>query len=174
MTRKSILNSCLAFAAGGAMLLLQASGALAQGFGFHGGMGGHRNMGNMHEHEPFAPNRSFSRPPGMMPPPPSPTARTGGGPPGPVGGSGANGGTGTGATGTHHHHDFDDDDDVFFFAAFPFPDPFFVDVVQPVYISPNGQYWYWCPSARAYYPWVRSCDVPWQPVPATLPPPPPG
>lgn len=67
----------------------------------------------------------------------------------------------------HRFRDDDDDDDDFFFAVFPFPDPFFVDVVQPIYVSPNNEYWYWCPSSRAYFPWVRACDVPWEPVPAS-------
>jgi hypothetical protein len=35
----------------------------------------------------------------------------------------------------------------------------------PVYIEPRG-YWYYCPSAGAYYPYVRACPEPWVPVPA--------
>jgi hypothetical protein len=35
----------------------------------------------------------------------------------------------------------------------------------PVYVQPSG-YWYYCPSARAYYPYVAACPEPWVPVPA--------
>lgn len=68
----------------------------------------------------------------------------------------------------HHHHHFRGD--VFFFdAAFPFDDPYFDDGIEPAYMSPD--YWYWCPTAQAYYPWVQGCDVPWERVPAMpLPP----
>ena len=31
--------------------------------------------------------------------------------------------------------------------------------------SPSPAYWYYCPSAGAYYPNVPSCDGPWVPVP---------
>jgi hypothetical protein len=42
----------------------------------------------------------------------------------------------------------------------------------PVYIErspmthPEG-YWYYCPSAKAYYPQVPNCQEPWVPVPPT-------
>jgi hypothetical protein len=37
----------------------------------------------------------------------------------------------------------------------------------PVYAPPPlPTYWYWCPSARAYYPYVPSCSEAWVPVPA--------
>jgi hypothetical protein len=32
--------------------------------------------------------------------------------------------------------------------------------------APPVSYWYYCPSAGAYYPSVQSCDEPWVPVPA--------
>ena len=35
----------------------------------------------------------------------------------------------------------------------------------PVYVQPDG-YWYYCPSARAYYPYVTNCLEAWVPVPA--------
>jgi hypothetical protein len=35
-----------------------------------------------------------------------------------------------------------------------------------VYSPPPPAYWYYCPSAGAYYPNVPSCDEPWLPVPA--------
>jgi len=42
----------------------------------------------------------------------------------------------------------------------------------PVYIEPPrpaqpGGYWYYCPSAKAYYPEVSGCPEPWIRVPAT-------
>jgi hypothetical protein len=42
----------------------------------------------------------------------------------------------------------------------------------PVYIErspvthPEG-YWYYCPSAKAYYPQISNCQEPWVPVPPT-------
>jgi hypothetical protein len=53
-------------------------------------------------------------------------------------------------------------------------------LVQPqtVYIQPAPgyapspvQYWYFCPAANAYYPYVPSCPSGWQAVLATPPPP---
>jgi len=35
---------------------------------------------------------------------------------------------------------------------------------------PPGQYWYYCQSPPGYYPYIRRCMVPWQPVPAAAPP----
>ena len=29
----------------------------------------------------------------------------------------------------------------------------------------TSSYWYFCPTARAYYPYVQSCPEPWLPVP---------
>jgi hypothetical protein len=37
----------------------------------------------------------------------------------------------------------------------------------PVYVEPGSAYWYYCPSAGAYYPSVPSCPEPWVPVPAS-------
>ena len=173
-TNRSMIHT-LALAAGSAALLLLASSALAQNaMMFHGGMSGHRHMGGFsgtRQHSSFAPTGSQPMGPfsaARMPPPPSGMAM----PPAPTNGVIPRGTVGTGmnstnmaSTTTFHHRRFFDDDD-FFFAAFPFPDPFFVNVVQPVYISPDDAYWYWCPSSQAYFPWVRTCDVPWQPVPA--------
>ncbi len=50
---------------------------------------------------------------------------------------------------------------------------------SPAYDSGNAvnavpapvQYWYYCASANAYYPYVPSCPTGWQAVPATPPPP---
>lgn len=41
-----------------------------------------------------------------------------------------------------------------------------VIVAPPVYVQPGSNgYWYYCPSARAYYPYVAACPEPWVPVP---------
>ena len=37
----------------------------------------------------------------------------------------------------------------------------------PAYVQPSGGYWYYCPSAQAYYPNVPSCSEAWVPVPAS-------
>lgn len=41
----------------------------------------------------------------------------------------------------------------------------------PYYPPENGYqapaYWYYCPSAGAYYPYVQSCPEAWEPVPAS-------
>jgi hypothetical protein len=36
----------------------------------------------------------------------------------------------------------------------------------PAYSAPVSSYWYYCPSAGAYYPDVPACPEPWVPVPA--------
>jgi hypothetical protein len=37
----------------------------------------------------------------------------------------------------------------------------------PVWVEQGSYgYWYYCPSARAYYPYVAACPEPWVPVPA--------
>jgi len=42
-----------------------------------------------------------------------------------------------------------------------------VVVAPPVYAQPESNgYWYYCPSAQAYYPDVAACPEPWVPVPA--------
>jgi hypothetical protein len=60
----------------------------------------------------------------------------------------------------------------------------FYDVTRPqppvVYVQPAPvyapsvvpavqQYWYFCPTANAYYPYVATCPGGWQPVPSTPP-----
>jgi hypothetical protein len=41
--------------------------------------------------------------------------------------------------------------------------------------DPSGQYWYYCPVAGAYYPYVGECPGGWQRVvPNNVPPPPAG
>jgi hypothetical protein len=52
----------------------------------------------------------------------------------------------------------------------PFPVYVAPPVVEepPVYVQPPvSGYWYYCPSAGGYYPYVASCPVPWVPVPAS-------
>lgn len=44
---------------------------------------------------------------------------------------------------------------------YPYPDPY-----VPPYAASGASAWYYCPSAGAYYPYVASCPVPWQVVPA--------
>jgi len=58
------------------------------------------------------------------------------------------------------------------------PQPVIVVPPAPVYVEqpsprppvasrlPSG-YWYYCASARAYYPYVSECPEAWQPVPPT-------
>ena len=50
-----------------------------------------------------------------------------------------------------HHHDFRGG----------------VFLYDPLYAYPYAQsgYWYFCPSANAYYPNIPSCPVPWQLIP---------
>lgn len=70
---------------------------------------------------------------------------------------------------------------------YPFPDPYGPPVVvqqaaptvmiqqpPPDVVPPTGQsapqsvqYWYYCPTSQAYYPYVGTCSVDWQLVPAT-------
>lgn len=53
--------------------------------------------------------------------------------------------------------------------VYPYPDPY----LPPDYVvatgTPPPAYWYYCPTARTYYPYVQACPVPWQPVPASPP-----
>jgi hypothetical protein len=44
---------------------------------------------------------------------------------------------------------------------YPYPDPY-----TPPYAASGAPAWYFCPPAQAYYPYVASCPVPWQIVPA--------
>jgi hypothetical protein len=45
--------------------------------------------------------------------------------------------------------------------VYPYPDP-----LVPAYAAPGASAWYFCPPAQTYYPYVPSCPVPWQVVPA--------
>ena len=64
--------------------------------------------------------------------------------------------------------------------VYPYPDPYTPPVVvvnqQPpaapqtnVPAQPPLQYWYYCDSAKAYYPYVPSCPEAWRTVPAQPP-----
>ncbi len=63
--------------------------------------------------------------------------------------------------------------------AYPYPYPVYsppvvVESSPPVYVQqdPRPQYWYYCQSSQAYYPYVRECPGGWlQVVPQSSPPP---
>lgn len=66
------------------------------------------------------------------------------------------------------------DETWYFYPApiYPYPDPY----VPPGMVAlgppaPPSQYWYYCPSAKAYYPYVPACPEGWAPVvPQASPP----
>jgi hypothetical protein len=54
-----------------------------------------------------------------------------------------------------------------FFAYYPPPLPYYYDyppAYYPTVAPPQQGYWYFCPSANAYYPYVQQCPEGWQPV----------
>lgn len=60
-----------------------------------------------------------------------------------------------------------------FFAPFYYPPPYYdpyyyypppVQYVEPAPAPPVQQYWYYCPGAGAYYPYVQQCPGGWQQV----------
>lgn len=69
--------------------------------------------------------------------------------------------------------------------VYPYPDPYVPPVVvsPPVIVAPQttvpapapapaqppAQYWYYCDSAKGYYPYVPNCPEPWRQVPAQPP-----
>jgi len=67
--------------------------------------------------------------------------------------------------------------------VYPYPDPYTPPVVViqqttppaqppasgPGALSPQAQNWYYCESAKSYYPYVPSCPEGWKMVPATPP-----
>ena len=62
----------------------------------------------------------------------------------------------------------------YFYDAPVYPYP---DYVSTTYYEDPGQggaYWYWCNDPRAYYPYIQTCNGPWQPVPAGANPGPQG
>ncbi|HXL74316.1 MAG TPA: hypothetical protein VN967_00545 [Burkholderiales bacterium] len=61
-----------------------------------------------------------------------------------------------------------------FYAYYPPPLPYYYDYAPGYYAPPAAipqqqGYWYFCPSANAYYPYVQQCPEGWQPV-APVPP----
>jgi hypothetical protein len=57
---------------------------------------------------------------------------------------------------------------------YPYPNPYVPPVVAVTPPAPEAapQYWYYCASSRAYYPYVTSCPEGWmQVVPQPTPPP---
>jgi hypothetical protein len=60
------------------------------------------------------------------------------------------------------------------YAVYPYPDPYTPPVVVVQQGTPPAQappapvqYWYYCESAKSYYPYVPSCPGGWKTVPAT-------
>jgi hypothetical protein len=94
-------------------------------------------------------------------------------------GGGGHGGGGHGG-GAHHgggfHHGFHrhgfvggfggvgDFYDPWWYYGYPYVGYPYPAVVVPG--APPQNLWYFCQPANAYYPYVSSCPVPWQPVPA--------
>lgn len=67
----------------------------------------------------------------------------------------------------------------YFYAAPIYPYPAYVSDYYVDEYGPPAPAWYWCASPPGYFPYIRTCAVPWRPVPAQLPPgpgygPPPG
>ncbi|HEY3699428.1 MAG TPA: hypothetical protein VGK97_08860 [Spongiibacteraceae bacterium] len=61
----------------------------------------------------------------------------------------------------------------YFYAApvYPYPDPYLpptvaVEPAQVTAVPPPPQNWYYCDSARNYYPYVSNCPEGWRAVPA--------
>jgi hypothetical protein len=56
----------------------------------------------------------------------------------------------------------------FFYPApvYPYPDPYIPPsaVAEAPPPQPSPQYWYYCPSANGYYPYVMSCPEGWTAV----------
>ena len=44
--------------------------------------------------------------------------------------------------------------------VYPYPDPY----IPPPAVAPSSNYWYYCTSAHAYYPYVTECPEAWTPV----------
>lgn len=53
--------------------------------------------------------------------------------------------------------------------AYPQPEPPQTYIEQEAPAAPVSNYWYYCPTAKAYYPYVKRCSVPWQKVVPTPP-----
>jgi hypothetical protein len=81
--------------------------------------------------------------------------------------------------GGHHHHGSVAVGVGFGFSywdPFWYPAPYYYPAQPATYIEQSAPpqpvgWWYYCESARAYYPYVNACPTGWQRVPATPPPP---
>ena len=49
---------------------------------------------------------------------------------------------------------------------YPYPYPYAYPAPAAVPAAPAPNVWYYCPPANGYYPYVPTCPVPWQLVPA--------
>jgi hypothetical protein len=52
----------------------------------------------------------------------------------------------------------------------PYPPPTYPPYAYspvPAVAPPSNNTWYYCPTSKQYYPYVRNCDVQWEAVPAT-------
>ena len=58
----------------------------------------------------------------------------------------------------------------YFYAAPVYPYPTYV---SEYYVGDDsgGPMWYYCANPAGYYPYIPRCTMPWQPVPAEMPPP---
>ena len=59
--------------------------------------------------------------------------------------------------------------------VYPYPDPYIPPAVVTPALPPSltqspPQYWYYCPSAKGYYPYVADCPEGWRPVVPQTPP----
>ncbi len=50
--------------------------------------------------------------------------------------------------------------------VYPYPDPYLPPVVAAPPPGPPGQFYYYCPRPRGYYPYVQACTAPWRAVSA--------
>ena len=62
-----------------------------------------------------------------------------------------------------HHHDGDYDHG-WHYGHHGFRGPYVYWNSYPVYVPTTPSYWYYCPSAQAYYPYVTYCVDSWVPV----------
>jgi len=44
--------------------------------------------------------------------------------------------------------------------------PVYAPVVQPTYVAPPAQSWYYCDNPKGYYPSVSTCSSGWRQIPA--------
>ncbi len=55
-----------------------------------------------------------------------------------------------------------------YYYAYPQPPQTYIEQEAPASPASN-YYWYYCPTSKAYYPYVKRCSVPWQKVVPTPP-----